>query len=229
MSKLRLTLLVTLLVLAGAGAAAEQPPTPAQRAELLRELRDQIGASRPAAAAELYQRYFEAFPTSFAEVSEVLVSDQYRELLLRPDEHWDFGQAYVVLMCESYDRLDHRRYMKKMLHLGISGNDWGGLGKDRQENLYPGDIYQRLIFRYACAQRTEAAAREQLSVIYELLPEFTDAQLEAIYNSLSWAEDRKWPLDWFLEGICSRYPGRCPLTRVLREKYRQDSAGPHSQ
>lgn len=227
MSNLRLTWLIS-LVLAGAALAADRAQ-PAQSAIVLREIRDQIDASAPA-SVELYQRYFEAFPSSFAQLSEVLVSQTYSEILLRPGEEWDFGQAYVVLMCQSYEWIDHRRYMRKMLRIGISGNDWGGRDKSREKGLYPGDIYQRLIFRYACAQRTEEAHREQLSIIYALVPEFTDAQIEAIYNSLSWEEDRKWPLDWFLEGICSRYQSRCQLTQTLQKKYAKhftDDPRPH--
>ncbi len=211
--------------------SAERSQPAEQRAAVLREIRDQMDAARPA-GAEVYERYFEAFPSSFAELSEILVSDRYREILLRPGEDWNFGLAYIVPMCESYDRIDHRRYMRKMLRIGISGNDWGGLDKDRERDLYPGDIYQRLIARYPCAQRTDEAAREQLSVIYALVPEFTDAELAAIYNSLSWGEDssQKLPLDWFLEGICSRYQNRCQLTRMLREQHLDsstDHARPH--
>lgn len=191
-----------------------------QRAAVLREIRDQIDAS-PRAGAEVYDRYFEAFPSSFAELSEILLSDKYRGILLRLDEDWNFGLAYIVPMCASYDRIDHRRYMRKMLRIGISGNDWGGPDKDREKYLYPGDIYQRFVFRYPCGQRTQEAAREQMSVIYALIPEFTDAELTAIYNSLSCGEDsaQELPLDWFLEDICSRYQNRCRLTRMLHEEY----------
>jgi hypothetical protein len=149
------------------------------------------------------------------------VSDGYRGVLLRPGEKWDFGNAYVALMCRAYDFIDHRRYMRKLLRIGVEAKDWGGPGKDPEKYLYPGDLYQRLVFRYACEHRTAASHQEQASVIFELVPEFTDAELEAIYQSLSWGEDssQRVALSWLLDGICSRYPQRCKLTRALQEKY----------
>jgi hypothetical protein len=223
-SKLQLILLAS-LALAGSAMSADRALPAAQRAAVLRAIRDELAASQPA-GAELYDRYFEAFPSSFAELGEILVSDKYRQILLRPDEDWNYGLAYIVPMCESYKRIDHRRYMRKMLRIGIGANDWGGADKDREKYLYPGDIYQRLVSRYPCEQLTEEAAREQISVIYALIPEFTDAELTAIYNSLSWGEDstQKLPLDWFLEGICSRYQNRCGLTQRLHEEYLKHSA-----
>jgi hypothetical protein len=216
---LRLTLLASLM-LAGSAVSADGSQPAEHRAAVLREMRDQLNASQPA-SAELYERYFEAFPSSFAELREILVSDKHRQILLRPDEDWNYGLAYIVPMCKSYERIDHRRYMRKMLRIGIGANDWGGADKDPETYLYPGDIYQRLVARYPCEQRTEETAREQISVIYALIPEFTDAELTAIYNSLAWGEDstQKLPLDWFLDGICSRYPNRCQLTRRLHQEY----------
>lgn len=77
MSNFRLTWLIS-LALAGAALAADRAQ-PAQSAILLREIRDQIDASAPA-SVELYQRYFDAFPSSFAQLSEVLVSQTYSEI-----------------------------------------------------------------------------------------------------------------------------------------------------
>ena len=77
------------------------------------------------------------------------------------------------------------------------------------------------MLEYGIEQGTEESAHERISVIYSLIPEFTDAELTAIYNSMAWGEDstQKLPLDWFLDGICSRYPNRCQLTRRLHEQY----------
>jgi hypothetical protein len=214
--------LLTLLVLfapAGSAMGADHSPSTQERAKLLREIRDQMDASQPA-GTELYRRYFDAFPSSFTELGELLVSDRYSEILLRPGEKWDFGLSYIVLMCQSYDRIDHRRYMRKLLRIGVGANNWGEAGKDNEKYVYPGDTYFRLIARYPCGPQTQESVREQQSVIYALVPEFTDAELEAIYNSLSWeGSPMRSPLDWFLDGICSRYPNRCALTRMLHEKY----------
>jgi hypothetical protein len=98
----RLVILIVSLALAGSAMSAERSQPAEQRAAVLRESRDQLNAAPPA-SAELYERYFEAFPSSFAELREILVSDKYRDILLRPDEDWNFGLAYIVPMCESYE------------------------------------------------------------------------------------------------------------------------------
>lgn len=221
------------LLLVGAlscwAAVMSAAPVDAERdtATRLRDLRDRI-ESTVTQGTGLQQRYFEAFPSSFTALSNVMVAQTHRDILLRPGESWEFGQPYVVLMCRTYEHVDHSQYMRKLLRIGIEAGDWGGREKDRIRFLYPGDIYQRLVFRTACEQRTEEAAREQMSTIYALLPEFTDEEFVAIYHSLSWAEsDQKYPLDWFLEEICARYPQRCALTQKLRREF-ADTADPRT-
>lgn len=215
-----LRILSLLLAIPAATLSGQQAGSTREQAAALRSMRDRIeAASDP--GADLYRQYFEAFPTSFADLQQTLVTDRHRDVLLHPDEQWDFGQAYVVLMCRSYDHVDHRQYMRKLLRIGVGADDWGAYAKDLQYR-YGGDIYHRLIFRYACTQRTEDAHREQMQTIYAVLPEFDDAQLTAIYHSLTWAEaEQKVALDWFLNDICSLYPDRCELTRTLRATFRE--------
>lgn len=183
-----------------------------ERVGILRQTRDQIEATATP-NDDLYRRYFDAFPQSFAGLSDVL------EILMRPKGTSNFGQEYLIPMCRAYDHVDHRQYMRKLLKIGIEANNWGGIDKDRVKYVYPGDAYVALIYRLPCETLTEESRRQLISIIYELAPEFTDAQIEAIYNSLCWDGEQRSSLDWFLTGLCSRYPGRCDLTRMLHEKY----------
>lgn len=210
---------VVLFAFAGSAMGAEQSLSTRERAVLMREIRDQMDASQPV-SAELYERYFEAFPSSLAELGELLVSDRHRDVLLRPGEKWDYGLVYTVPMCQSYERIDHRRYMRKLLRIGVQANNWGESGQDEEKIASPGGIAYGLIARYSCGPQAQETVLEQESVIFELLPEFTDAEFEAIYNSLSWEDSpMRSAMDWWLDRACSTYPSRCGLTRRLHEKY----------
>jgi hypothetical protein len=213
--KASLRVLLVLILLPAAAQSGQQAASMHEQAATLRGLRDRIEAAA-APGADLYRQYFEAFPATFTDLQQMLVTDRYRDVLLHSGEQWDFGQTYVVLMCRSYDFMDHRQYARKLLRVGVGADDWG-VHASNILYRYAGDIYHRLIFRYACAERSEQAHREQMQAIYAVLPEFTDAQLTAIYHSLTWAEaEQKVKLDWFLNDICSMYPVRCELTRTLR-------------
>lgn len=228
--RVQLPAFIILFAFVGSALGLDQSLSARERAVLMREIRDQMNASQTI-STELYERYFDAFPASFAELREVLVSGAYRGILLRSGEEWSYGNAYIVPMCQSYERIDHRRYMKKLLRIGIEANNWGELGKDNEKDVYPGDIYFQLIARYPCGPQTQKAVQEQMSVIVDLVPEFSDPEIEAIYNSLSWeASPTRSPLDWFLQSVCSRYPNRCELTKMLHEKYvnhASDDSQPH--
>jgi hypothetical protein len=191
------------------------------RARALRDARDAIdAASHP--QAQLYERYFEAFPDTFRGLAAVLHSGAYEDLLLRPGEQWNFGQAYKTTMCVAYQYVDHAKYMRKLLKIGVEANDWGGFAADHERSLYPGETYKNLVWGNTCETVTEASVHERVSVIYALSPEFSDSQLEAIFNSLSWEDLDRVPLDWFLKDLCAHHRDRCALTVKLHDKYIKD-------
>lgn len=219
-----LWILPLVLAIPVAASSADGAGSLRDQAVILRSLRDRIDAATLADAA-LYEQYFEAFPPSFVDLRQMLVADQYKDILLRSGERWDYNQAYVTLMCRTFDHVDHRRYMRKILRIGVGADDWGA---EDLEYQYAGDMYQRLIFRFSCAHQTEQSARAQMNVIYSLLPEFSDAQVTAIYHSLWWDEGgRRIRLDWLLNDVCSLYPSRCELTRKLRHSFPKESGTSH--
>jgi hypothetical protein len=207
-----------ILLADGQGASASEFE---DRARALRDARDAIdAASHP--EARLYERYFETFPDTFRGLAAVLHSGDYEGLLLRPGEQWNFGQAYKATMCRAYQYVDHARYMRKLLKIGVEANDWGGFAADHERALYPGETYKNLVWGRTCETVTEASVRERVSVIYALSPEFSDSQLEAIFNSLSWEDLDRVPIDWFLKGLCAHHSDRCALTAKLHDKYIKD-------
>lgn len=191
------------------------------RARALRDARDAIEAAKPA-RAESYERYFEAFPATFHDLAAILHSGNYESELLRPGEEWNFGLSYKTTMCTAYEYVDHARYMRKLLKIGVEANDWGGHGADYERSLYPGETYKNLIWGTYCGTVTEASAHQRMSVVFALSPEFSDRELEAIFNSLSWEDLDRVPFDWFLKDLCAFHKDRCALTRALHEKYIKD-------
>lgn len=206
----------------GSVRAADPLPTLEERARAMREAREAIETAQ-VPDKERYQRYFDVFPGSFRDLGELLHSGKYRSLLLRTGEQWDFGNAYKVPMCMAYRYLDHRQYMRKLLRIGVEAGNWGGSGKDPQRYLYPGEDYKRLVWGDACEVLTETSAKERMSVIYALTPEFSDSEIEAIFNSLSWEDLDRVPIEWFLAGVCAHHADRCALTNRLHDKYIKSS------
>jgi hypothetical protein len=80
-------------------------------------------------------------------------------------------------------------------------NDWGGFAADHERTLYPGETYKNLVWGSTCETVTEASIHERVSVIHALSREFSDSQLQAIFNSLSWEDLDRVPIDWFFEGL----------------------------
>jgi hypothetical protein len=101
-------------------------------------------------------------------------------------------------------------------------NDWGGFAADHERTLYPGETYKNLVWGSTCETVTEASIHERVSVIHALSREFSDSRLQAIFNSLSWEDLDRVPIDWFLKGLCARHADRCALTVKLHDKCIKD-------
>jgi hypothetical protein len=164
-----------------------------------------------------YPAYVTAFPDTFDGLAR-LHSIEYRQVLAIASTATT-PEVYIVTMCAAYEYVDHRSYFRKLLRIGIGADNWGGTGRHRQRSLYPGDAYLRLMHGTACGQPTHGTLAERRAHIYALAPEFSDAEIESIYNSLSWDGEIRSPLDWFLRDLCGAQPSRCELTRRLHDRY----------
>jgi hypothetical protein len=211
--KARLSILMFLLGVLSADAA-EQSPRLVDRAVLMRLTRDSI-LDAPDPGVSLYLRFFEAFPQSFSDMGQLLASDAYIEKLKRSDEDWDYGNGYLRTMCEASTYMDHHAYMMKLLMMGVEANKWG----ETEKLHHPGDNYQRLVWGTACEELTESSSRIKVRTIIDLLPQFNDNEVEAIYNSLSWDGFTRFPLDWFWLELCERYSARCALGAELKNNW----------
>jgi hypothetical protein len=216
-------ILVCALQLLVSGAAwAQAPLSPEQRATALRRALETIEAAKRPTAAQ-YQRLFDLFPQRFADLREWFAEDRYNEaiaqILAEDRPEWDYGRDYRRRMCEAYELLDHKMYMRKLLRMGIEANNWGGPDNDEESMHLPGDFYKRLVFGEECRQLTQESLDARSRVIFEVTDEYSERQVESIYNSLAWDGMDRYAIEWFLDGLCTHSEQRCALSRTLRNKY----------
>jgi hypothetical protein len=216
---MRLVCWVVIAVLEIGGAGLHAQPLAPERAANLREALEALEATRQP-SAQLYERYFEAFPDRFTELRDWLVRGGVREILARGRD-WNYGEDYLREMCRTYEHVGHKRYMRKLLRMGVEAGNWGGPADEEGELLrhVPGSMYRSLVLGEACGPMTQASMAARTAVIYQLLPEYADAEVEAIYNSLAWEGVERFALEWFLDGVCNSDQKRCALMSQFRDKY----------
>jgi len=188
----------------GGAALHAQSLAPAERAASLRKAIEAIEVARQPSTL-LYEQYFEAFPDRFTKLRDWFVGEGFREILANGRRDWNYGADYRRQMCRMYDHINHKRYMRKLLRIGIQANNWGGPADEDEELLrhVPGEMYRALVYGEECGKLTPASVSARKDVIYQLLPEYTDQEVEAIYNSLAWEGVERFALEWFLDEVCS--------------------------
>jgi hypothetical protein len=185
---------------------------------VLRQALEAIEAAKQPTAAQ-YRHLFDLFPERFAEDR---FNESFAQILAGDRREWNSGQDYRLRMCQAYQFVDHKIYMRKLLNIGVEANNWGGRDHDEQLMHVPGDMYKRLVFGEECQQLTQESLGARLAVILDALGDYADRQIEAVYDSLAWDGMDRFGVECLLDGLCAHSSQRCQLTRALRNKYLKD-------